>query len=188
MKNTIDSRLFSSLLALVILFFSSCDPCRDVVCLNGGTCDEGHCACPQGYEGADCSTVLKPTSMVIKKVQIFSFNPNWDPYDENEPDIVVTINPGNTANLSNKTLPEYNCAYGKIVTFGSESYPLYEIKNLHIDWTIGMWDFDSVIDYDWIGGKVFKPISYVTGFPSEIRLYNPNLPTTDIVLHVAWKF
>ncbi|MEM7382615.1 MAG: hypothetical protein AAF361_15700 [Bacteroidota bacterium] len=42
-----------------VTYFSSCekDPCEDVVCQNGGTCDEGTCACVDGYEGTDCSTL-----------------------------------------------------------------------------------------------------------------------------------
>ncbi|MCS6991649.1 MAG: calcium-binding EGF-like domain-containing protein [Chitinophagales bacterium] len=39
-----------------ILLFNACeqDPCKDVVCLNGGTCEDGDCNCPIGYEGDDC--------------------------------------------------------------------------------------------------------------------------------------
>ncbi len=32
------------------------DPCDGVTCLNGGTCDNGACLCPAGYEGLDCGT------------------------------------------------------------------------------------------------------------------------------------
>lgn len=36
------------------IFFSSCDPCDEVQCYNGGFCDEGVCNCPAGYSGANC--------------------------------------------------------------------------------------------------------------------------------------
>ena len=37
---------------------TSCqDPCNDVECLNGGTCVEGDCQCPEGYTGNNCGTV-----------------------------------------------------------------------------------------------------------------------------------
>ena len=38
--------------------FTSCnsDACADVVCSNGGSCVDGTCACPAGYEGAKCET------------------------------------------------------------------------------------------------------------------------------------
>jgi len=32
------------------------DPCKDTVCNNGGTCLEGNCTCPSGYEGDSCQT------------------------------------------------------------------------------------------------------------------------------------
>lgn len=41
--------------------FSSCnpDPCKDIVCANGGTCTDGTCACPAGYEGTLCETLSR---------------------------------------------------------------------------------------------------------------------------------
>jgi hypothetical protein len=38
--------------------FTSCngDACADVVCSNGGSCVDGTCACPTGYEGTKCET------------------------------------------------------------------------------------------------------------------------------------
>lgn len=47
-------------LALVLVGGNACkkdeDPCKDVTCQNGGTCDEGECICPTGYEGTNCET------------------------------------------------------------------------------------------------------------------------------------
>jgi hypothetical protein len=38
-----------------MVFISSCrNPCRDIVCRNNGTCREGACACPSGFEGRYC--------------------------------------------------------------------------------------------------------------------------------------
>ena len=31
-------------------------PCENVICLNGGTCQDGYCYCPQGFEGVKCET------------------------------------------------------------------------------------------------------------------------------------
>ncbi|MEZ5047289.1 MAG: hypothetical protein R2831_09900 [Chitinophagaceae bacterium] len=52
-----------------IVFFQSCkkkdikyndtttvQPCKDVVCFNGGNCFNGLCQCPDGFEDAHCST------------------------------------------------------------------------------------------------------------------------------------
>lgn len=67
-------RIIFSTLAIVISLFSvvlfiSCNkgsvkynsstlvhPCDNVICLNGGTCTDGLCYCPQGFEGAQCAT------------------------------------------------------------------------------------------------------------------------------------
>lgn len=39
------------------LCLSGCgDPCKDVACLNGGSCVEGDCVCPTGYSGINCET------------------------------------------------------------------------------------------------------------------------------------
>ncbi len=40
-----------------VMFINACtsDPCKDVVCNNGGNCVSGTCVCATGYEGTDCS-------------------------------------------------------------------------------------------------------------------------------------
>lgn len=60
MKNL---KLLSVLFSLftITALFQACeeeetDPCADVTCLNGGTCNDGSCDCALGYEGDDCST------------------------------------------------------------------------------------------------------------------------------------
>lgn len=48
--------LYLSLLAISVLFMTSCDECRKVECENDGTCVEGTCECPEGFSGASCQT------------------------------------------------------------------------------------------------------------------------------------
>lgn len=56
-------------LSFVLVLFSACNkgktkyndttlirPCDNVICLNGGTCTDGLCYCPQGFEGPQCAT------------------------------------------------------------------------------------------------------------------------------------
>jgi len=56
---------FSLLVGLsAALAFSGCkkeedDPCKNVVCQNGGTCNGGSCACASGYEGSTCGTEMR---------------------------------------------------------------------------------------------------------------------------------
>lgn len=33
------------------------DPCGEVSCFNGGSCDDGECSCPDGFTGSDCGTI-----------------------------------------------------------------------------------------------------------------------------------
>lgn len=51
--------LFVALIGASTLTFTSCtDECKDVVCDNGGTCDEetGACVCPDTFFGESCET------------------------------------------------------------------------------------------------------------------------------------
>lgn len=50
-------KLFLLSLSFGALALTGCkDECADVVCQNGGTCNEGICACATGYEGTECAT------------------------------------------------------------------------------------------------------------------------------------
>ncbi len=49
--------LFAALMSTI--FYSSCvqDACNNVTCLHGGSCGNGVCRCPTGYEGPTCATL-----------------------------------------------------------------------------------------------------------------------------------
>jgi hypothetical protein len=51
--------------AFTATIMTSCNPdaCKDVICSNGGTCTDGSCTCPSGYEGPSCETLSK-TKMI----------------------------------------------------------------------------------------------------------------------------
>ena len=42
------------------VFYTSCeqDKCTGITCYNGGSCNNGVCSCPTGYEGPTCSTMV----------------------------------------------------------------------------------------------------------------------------------
>jgi len=43
-----------------MLLFACQDPCEEVECLNGGTCVEGSCECPDGFIGLNCEIKIDP--------------------------------------------------------------------------------------------------------------------------------
>jgi hypothetical protein len=47
--------------ATISVVFTSCNPdaCKDVVCNNGGVCNDGSCTCEAGYEGLTCDDLSK---------------------------------------------------------------------------------------------------------------------------------
>jgi len=52
---------FSAVLCFLLVALVACkkddpDPCENVSCLNGGTCNDGSCRCAAGYEGGTCAT------------------------------------------------------------------------------------------------------------------------------------
>lgn len=48
--------LFFALGSLSMMLYTACtkDRCRDINCLNGGTCNDGLCECPPGWAGPNC--------------------------------------------------------------------------------------------------------------------------------------
>lgn len=62
MKSTLRTIFVSATLALsafTAVTLTSCteDKCKGIACAYGGTCTEGKCNCPAGYEGPQCETV-----------------------------------------------------------------------------------------------------------------------------------
>ena len=62
MKSPLRTILVSASLALfgfTAVTYTSCteDKCKGISCAYGGTCNEGICTCPAGYEGPQCETI-----------------------------------------------------------------------------------------------------------------------------------
>ncbi len=55
---TVAVTLILTLLTFGSIVYTSCrkDYCKNMVCQNGGTCNDGACICPQGYTGTYCET------------------------------------------------------------------------------------------------------------------------------------
>jgi hypothetical protein len=64
MKARLKSIVLSALgvmAAFSAVTYTSCnnDPCKAIICAYGGTCTEGDCICPSGYEGTHCEVVTR---------------------------------------------------------------------------------------------------------------------------------
>src|SRR5690348_9723159 len=101
--------IYSTLLAL-LLGVSACkkettppDPCLGITCMNGGSCANGTCNCPQGYTGSDCSQQKTPVKILVTKIKITRFSNidasgnGWDYLSDNSgPDIYPVISKAGT--------------------------------------------------------------------------------------------
>jgi hypothetical protein len=106
---------WKSLLVTVFSFFAiagmvllnSCvkDPCTELSCRNGGTCSDGYCQCPTGYEGAECEimTASRYTGKWAGSTRCNNFPIQPDTVTVNlqaTPDLInLKIGAGNTAVL-----------------------------------------------------------------------------------------
>lgn len=57
MKNLVKFALAAATTAALAFTACTSDPCKDIECKNSGTCLDGTCSCPVGYEGKLCDTL-----------------------------------------------------------------------------------------------------------------------------------
>jgi hypothetical protein len=68
MKTRILQILGVAAIATISMVSCDTDPCADVTCDNGGLCVDGDCVCATGYEGTDCSTLVRAKYLGSKNV------------------------------------------------------------------------------------------------------------------------
>lgn len=175
--------------AAAALSFTSCkkDPCEDVNCSNGGTCNEGTCACPEGFSGPECRTADTPANMTITQIDIVDFpgsngGSDWDVLIDTDPDIIIEIeNDGTSSNI-------FTSASFNNMADGSQ----FSINGLDIlvespnqSYTIKMID-DDLIGSESMGDITFTP--WVGGsFPATISV-NDATKEISYVLHVSYAW
>lgn len=174
------------------LAFSGCqkeptDPCDNITCLNGGSCVNGTCECPTGYEGADCRLLKTPSSMTIESVVLTDYptttstGASWDVNDG--ADLFISLNTGNTATQNEYTSNYYSNVTGQSLTY-TTGLPV-TLTNINGNYTIALWDYDATSNDDLMTGGVFSPADNMNNFPRFVDLTGQGFSVT---LVVKWNF
>jgi hypothetical protein len=163
------------------------DPCDGVTCLNGGYCVNGECSCPVGYSGPDCGTVLTPVTMKITKIVVTKFpasmadGSGWDNFDG--PDVYPKVEL-NDVEIFKSPMYFDDVAPGTVLTY-TQGFPV-TLDHPTQEYTIVLWDYDSLNDDDMIGGYNFTPFGG-TSHPATLQLGSAN-DDIQMTLHVTYVF
>lgn len=169
-------KLIQLLILLVPLSILGCksDLCKDITCLNGGTCLNGLCSCPEGYEGPACEKEKTPKSILLQTVGVTKFpatKPNgasWDNLPASGADLYFIIKQNNVL-ISNSRQFAFTDAISndipKNLSFGSG----IRIPNSTEPVLFELWDSDS-FGSDELVDVVSYPL-YIKGknFPKQIE-------------------
>jgi hypothetical protein len=110
-KNAALTALFTMGIFSTALYTScSKDECKDVVCNNGGTCVDGTCSCPLGYEGSTCQT-----SSASKFVGTWTASETCSGVTSTPYQVTITADPSSPTKLLVSNLGNYDCSGSNIV-------------------------------------------------------------------------
>ena len=140
------------------------DPCAGITCLNGGTCSNGVCQCPQGYTGTYCENQVTPLKVTVSKITVTGFCQSCDP-DDTYPDIYVKLKNGGS------TLYTAGSYYPDATSPGNYEFvpPIPLDLNPLATFTMELWDYDTISD-DLINSANFTVYSSTGGFPTVITI------------------
>lgn len=145
------------------------DPCANVTCLNGGTCLNGTCSCPDGYTGSACEDQVTPTKIRITKIVVTKFpatsgsGAGWDL--TSGPDIFPEIKKGSTIIWSSSTFSQNA---NPSLDYEFIPAPQIDINYPNDQYTISLFDYDDLDPNDFMGGIYFTPYSSSNDFPSTL--------------------
>ncbi len=175
--------------AVLTTAFVSCekDPCQTVTCLNGGTCVNGQCLCPEGYTGADCSQQVTPSKIRVTKIEITKFPPatdngaGWDL--TSGADIYPAIYKGSTELYSPTNF--YQNADPSL-TYSFDVSPVLDLNDPQDQYQIDLYDYDDFDADDFMGGIIFTPYSNNNGFPDIIDLDAGGAVAFKVHVNYVW--
>lgn len=187
-------------LALIVITFLSCskkdddsnknsDPCAGIVCLNGGTCVNGECDCPDGYSGPACGDQVTPTKIKITKVVVTRFpatdtgGAGWDL--TSGPDIYILIIKGSTLIWENQSffIEDANPSLEYSFTPSTNVY-LYNPFDI---FSVYLYDYDDFDADDVMGGFYFTPYSSTNNFPNMITVDGGGSVAFDLYFAYFWE-
>jgi hypothetical protein len=99
--------------AFTAVTYTACnkDECKDVTCLNGGTCSGGNCTCPSGYEGSRCENKVNAKFVGTWTATETCGGPAGTPYQ-----VTITADPSSPTTILINNLGAYGCTVGGTVT------------------------------------------------------------------------
>lgn len=121
--------MFFLVVGLFSVYGCTKDKCETVKCVNGGTCSDGSCNCPQGYLGSNCEKIDKPYFLCnnsSKKWKIIS----------------------SESNGKKKLIDEQSRYFWDLTVAGK----LFLTSNSNTDTIVSDWSYDQPLDKLIMGG------------------------------------
>jgi hypothetical protein len=197
-------KLFALLVVLMLNINCSSDSdsstpaCTPIPCLNGGTSNANcGCNCPQGFTGANCGTLVTPTSVKITKIKVKKFpdvktNGNWwDILPNSDADIYLTVE--NSAFTVIYNHPTY---FTNATGLGTSTYDFIpatpiNLTNVSSAYIINLYDYDGSTNNannDFITLLAFTPfLTSQTSFPTTKTVTNStNTFECELTYQYTW--
>jgi hypothetical protein len=200
--------LFFTFLTLSLLLSCSSDsdsdsnnggatPCTPIACLNGGVSrPDCGCDCPIGFTGPNCSTQITPSKILITKIKVKNF-PNkeldgvttWDEFlitSFNSPDIFPLLTLGSTILFRGDDLQDaISNSNGTDNFTWTPSTPI-EIISINSQYSLELYDEDTGLEYEFMGGWNFYIYNSTGGFPTTRTVGAAGPVTFELTLSYVW--
>lgn len=167
------TQLFSSLTFIAFLLVTACSPgdsCENTICMNGGTCVDGVCDCPEQFTGPNCQDQVTPYKIMLRSVTVTRFpayndDAQWDAADG--PDIYFRLY-DEQGPLTQPLMLIENAAPNSMHVFNMNSIDLFNVEDLY---TIKLLDYEGVGEGSQEMGSIQFPLyEDENGFPKMITI------------------